>query len=183
MLPLPARLELRVGVPIQTFGVIVAAGVLIGAHLLRRYAEWHGVADDHIRGITAWITVTGFIGAHVFDVLAYQWPAGRAIQRRPAAAADLGGHLVLRRLHRRSDGLRVLCLVEAPPARLMADICIVGLLLAFSIGRIGCTVVSDHIGAAVDTNAWYAALAMDYPAGRSARQEALGSPQNGRAAM
>src|SRR5690242_10879987 len=49
------------------------------------------------------------------------------------------------------------------PARLFADITIVGLLPAFTIGRIGCTLVSDHIGAAVDPNAWYAFLAMDYP--------------------
>src|SRR5688572_4324835 len=65
--------ELDVGIPIQAFGVIVAVGVLIGAGILRRYAEWHGVPDDQIRGLTGWITVTGFIGAHVFDVLAYQW--------------------------------------------------------------------------------------------------------------
>ena len=49
------------------------------------------------------------------------------------------------------------------PARLFADITIVGLLPAFTIGRIGCTVVSDHIGAAVDPDSWYAFLAMDYP--------------------
>src|ERR1043165_446960 len=65
--------HLRSPGPIESFGVIVAAGVLIGASLLRRYAEWHGVPDEHIRGLTGWITVTGFIGAHVFDVLAYQW--------------------------------------------------------------------------------------------------------------
>ena len=53
--------------------MIVAAGVLIGAAILRRYAEWHGVTDDHIRGLTGWITVTGFIGAHLFDVIMYQW--------------------------------------------------------------------------------------------------------------
>ena len=47
--------------------------------------------------------------------------------------------------------------------RVMADVTTLGLLVAFSIGRIGCTVVSDHIGAAVDPNQWYAALAMDYP--------------------
>src|SRR3954471_6801842 len=62
-----------IGVPIQVFGMIVAAGVLIGAALLRRYAEWHGVSDDHIRALTGWITVTGFLGAHIFDVIAYQW--------------------------------------------------------------------------------------------------------------
>jgi hypothetical protein len=49
------------------------------------------------------------------------------------------------------------------PPRLFADISIVGLLPAFSIGRIGCTVVSDHIGAAVDPDKWYSFLAMDYP--------------------
>ena len=56
--------SLDVGIPIQSFGVIVAAGVLIGAALLRRYAEWHGVADEHIRGILGWITIAGFLGAH-----------------------------------------------------------------------------------------------------------------------
>ncbi|HET9990648.1 MAG TPA: prolipoprotein diacylglyceryl transferase family protein, partial [Kofleriaceae bacterium] len=50
------------------------------------------------------------------------------------------------------------------PTRLMADITVVGLLPAFSIGRIGCTMVSDHIGAAVDRAAWYAGIAMNYPA-------------------
>jgi hypothetical protein len=45
----------------------------------------------------------------------------------------------------------------------MADISIVGLLPAFSIGRIGCTVVSDHVGSVVDKAQWYAALAMNYP--------------------
>jgi hypothetical protein len=47
--------------------------------------------------------------------------------------------------------------------RLFADIALVGLLPAFTIGRIGCTVVSDHIGAIVEPDRWYAFLAMDYP--------------------
>src|SRR5215510_7115257 len=64
---------LDIGLPIQWFGVIVAIGVLIGATPLRRYAEWHGVSDDHIRSLLTWILITGFIGAHEFDVIAYQW--------------------------------------------------------------------------------------------------------------
>src|SRR5687767_12324662 len=60
--------------PIQGFGIIVAVGVLIGAAILRRYGEWHGVSDDHIRGLTGWITICGFLGAHIFDVVAYEWP-------------------------------------------------------------------------------------------------------------
>src|SRR5574339_472129 len=61
------------GLPIQSFGVIVAVGVLIGAALLRRYAEWHGVEDDHIRGLLGWVTICGFLGAHEFDMIAYNW--------------------------------------------------------------------------------------------------------------
>jgi phosphatidylglycerol:prolipoprotein diacylglycerol transferase len=147
--------------PIQSFGMIVAAGVLIGAALLRRYAEWHGVSDEHIRGLTGWITITGFIGAHVFDVIAYQW---HDLQQDPLLFVEVwkgissyGGFLG------GAAGFFFYVWWKRLPARLMADIGIVGLLPAFSIGRIGCTVVSDHIGAAVDANHWYAAIAMDYP--------------------
>src|SRR5437762_13746915 len=64
---------LDLGIPIQAFGVIVAVGVLIGATPLRRYAEWHGVSDDHIRGLLTWVMIAGFLGAHEFDVIAYNW--------------------------------------------------------------------------------------------------------------
>lgn len=153
--------ELDVGLPIQAFGVIVAIGVLIGAGVLRRYAEWHGISDDHIRGITGWVTVTGFIGAHVFDVLAYQWGD---FMRDPILILQIwkgissyGGFLG------GAFGFFFYVWWKRQPARVFADVTILGLLVAFSIGRIACTVVSDHIGAAVDPSKWYAALAMDYP--------------------
>lgn len=154
--------SLDVGLPIQSFGMIVAAGVLIGAALLRRYAEWHGVADEHIRGLTGWITVSGFIGAHVFDVIAYQW---NDLMENPILFVEVwkgissyGGFIG------GAIGFAIYVWWKRLPPRLMADIAIVGLLPAFSIGRIGCTVVSDHIGAAVDRASWYAGLAMNYPA-------------------
>jgi len=154
--------QLDVGLPIQAFGVIVAIGVLIGASLLRRYAEWHGFSDDHIRGLTGWVTVTGFIGAHVFDVLFYQWDD---FVENPAlifmiwkGIASYGGFLG------GAMGWWFYVWWKRLPMREMADITVIGLLVAFSIGRIGCTVVSDHVGAAVaNPDAWYAGLAMDYP--------------------
>jgi phosphatidylglycerol:prolipoprotein diacylglycerol transferase len=153
--------SLDVGIPIQAFGVIVAIGVLIGAGLLRRYAEWHGVEDDHIRGLTGWVTVCGFIGAHVFDVLFYQWDKFVAnpilILKIWEGISSYGGFLG------GAFGWWFYVWWKRLPMRLLADVTIVGLLPAFSIGRIGCTVVSDHIGAAVDTTKWYAVLAMDYP--------------------
>jgi phosphatidylglycerol:prolipoprotein diacylglycerol transferase len=146
---------------IQSFGVIVAVGVLIGAWLLRRYAEWHGRSDDDIRGLTGWITVTGFIGAHLFDVIAYQWDdlakdpllVFKVWKGISSYGGFLGGAM----------GFAFYIWWKRLPARLFADIGVVGLLPAFSIGRIGCTVVSDHVGAMVDPNKWYAPLAMNYP--------------------
>lgn len=148
--------------PIQSFGIIVAAGVLIGAALLRRYAEWHGVSDDHIRGLTGWITVTGFLGAHVFDVVAYQW---RDFMRDPvlilkvwSGISSYGGFIG------GAIGFFFYVWWKRLPGKLMADIAIIGLLPAFSIGRIGCTVVSDHIGAVIENrDAWYAFFGMEYP--------------------
>jgi len=153
--------SLDVGVPIQAFGVIVAIGVLIGAGVLRRYAEWHGVSDDHIRGITGWVTVTGFIGAHVFDVLFYQW---KDLEQNPILILQIwkgissyGGFLG------GAIGWWIYVWWKRLDLRLLADVTVLGLLVAFSIGRIGCSVVSDHIGSAVDPDQWYSVLAMDYP--------------------
>ncbi len=147
--------------PIQSFGVIVASGVLIGAAVLRRYAEWHGQSDHHIRALTGWVTVSGFVGAHVFDVLFYQW---NDFQKDPLlilwiwkSISSYGGFLG------GAIGWLIYVWRKRLDIRLYADITVIGLLVAFSIGRIGCTVVSDHVGAAVDPSQWYAALAMEYP--------------------
>ncbi len=172
--------SLDVGLPLQSFGIIVAAGVLIGATPLRRYAEWHGVSDDHIRGLLTWIMVSGFLGAHEFDVVAYQWDRiGDATVVQPAGWWFLpvgmwpsNWPLVLRIWDGISSyggfiggalGFALFVWWKRLPPRLFADIGVIGLLPAFTIGRIGCTVVSDHIGAAVDGDRWYAFLAMDYP--------------------
>src|SRR3569623_1542859 len=147
-----------IGVPIQAFGMIVAAGVLIGAALLRRYAEWHGVSDEHIRGLTGRDTVAGFFGAHIFDVIAYQW---NELVESPILLLKLwdgissyGGFIG------GAIGFAIYVWWKRLPVRLMADITIVGLLPAFSIGRIGCPVVRAHIGAAVARASWYAGIAM-----------------------
>ena len=130
--------------PIQPFGVLVAIGVLVGAHLLRKYGEWHGIHDDHIRGVTMWVIVSGFIGAHVFDVLAYQWSEFMEdpllIVKIWAGISSYGGFIG------GLTGLAVYIWWKRLPPMLVTDTCTVGLLAAFSIGRIGCAIVGDHMG-------------------------------------
>jgi phosphatidylglycerol---prolipoprotein diacylglyceryl transferase len=171
---------LDIGIPIQWFGMIVAVGVLIGATPLRRYAEWHGVSDEHIRGLLTWVMVSGFLGAHEFDMIAYQWdrlgdssfvepakwwflPSGLWPSNWPLPFRIWDGISSYGGFIGGAIGFSLYVWWKRLPTRLFADITIVGLLPAFSIGRIACTVVSDHIGAAVDPDRWYAFLAMDYP--------------------
>src|SRR5687768_3620136 len=142
--------------PLQPFGMIVAVGVLIGAWVMRLYAEKRGVDDDHLRGMTGWITVTGFIGAHVFDVLVYN----RAeLAKDPLILIKLwqgissyggfiGGTL----------GFLFYCWWKRLLPLFWSDTGLLGLLVAFSIGRIGCALVHDHVGTATDFFLGY-----DYP--------------------
>ncbi len=155
--------------PLPWFYVIVAIGIVIGARVLRRYAEWHGATDPHIRGLLIWVMLGSFVGGHGFDVIAYQWdqpgePSGwwppgrwplplRFWDGLSSYGGFLGGEL--------GFGLYV-WRRRLPPA-LFADITVLGGLVAFSIGRVACALVSDHVGAVVDPSRWYAIFAMNYP--------------------
>ncbi len=166
--------------PIQSFGLIVAGGVLFGAWLLRLYAEWHKVSDDNIRALLTWVMVSGFLGAHLFNMVAYDWHRiGAVVDNAPPSwwflpeplwfsnwplplriwdgISSFGGFIG------GTIGFAIFTWWRRLPARMMLDVTGVGLLPAFSIGRIGCTVVSDHVGAWVDPGSSWAFLAMEYP--------------------
>ena len=145
-----------IGIDLQWFGIIVATGLLIGAGIMRRYGERHGIDDDDLRGMTAWVCIAGFAGAHWFDVLFYQ---NDATARDPWLIVEfwkgissyggfIGGAL----------GWVVFQWWKRLQTGLWADITVVGLLPAFSIGRIGCTLVSDHVGAPTSNP-----IGWDYP--------------------
>lgn len=151
------HLELAGPLKIEPFGVIVAIGVVIGIRFLDRYAAWHRASEEHTRGLTWWLLASGFIGAHVFDVLAYQWDK---LMEDPILLVKLwsgissyGGFIG------GSLGYLIYVWWKRLPFALWADISMVGLLPAFTIGRIACTVVHDHPGAPTSSS-----LGFDYPA-------------------
>lgn len=149
------------GAPIDTFAPIVVAGILIGAELMQRYGARRGIGPGQLRLLLAYVIVSGFIGAHLVEILAYQ----------PHRLADEGPLLLLRlwdgissfggflggaigqllfvRWHRGGARLRLGTVFDTTG---------VGLLVAFTIGRIACTLVHDHVGRATDS-----VLGVDYP--------------------
>ncbi len=156
-LPYVALPVVDVGIEVQVFGPIVVAGVLVGAEVMQRHAQRHGLTTSDFRLLLAWVLVSGFLGAHAFELLAYQ---------RDQLAADgpvaflkiwgglssfggfLGGvigQLLFLRRRALSPGV-------------VFDTTGVGLLVAFTIGRVACTLVHDHVGVATDF-----VLGVDYP--------------------
>lgn len=142
--------------PLQPFGIIVAAGVLIGAEVQRRYMLRFGVDEEDIRGLTLWLIASGFLGAHLFDALVYEQDRlsedPLLILKVWDGISSYGGFI--------GGALGYVFFVwwKRLTPRLMADSAIVGLLTAFSIGRIACTIVHDHIGRATSSS-W----GVDYP--------------------
>jgi phosphatidylglycerol:prolipoprotein diacylglycerol transferase len=144
------------GLDLQPFGMLVATGVLVGAELCRRYSQRFGVDDDDLRKLTGWVVVSGFLGAHVFDVLAYQREEFgedpllliKVWKGISSYGGFLGGGI----------GLSAFIWMRRMRWGLVYDIIGVGLLPGFTIGRIGCSIVHDHIGRATDFF-----LGFDYP--------------------
>jgi phosphatidylglycerol:prolipoprotein diacylglycerol transferase len=148
--------HIDLGIKLQWFGILVASGVLLGVHIARKYGDRFAIDDDDMRGMTMWVVVSGFIGAHVFDVLMYQQ---EALKKDPLLLVMLwkgissyggfiGGAIGWYSFHawkRLSTGL-------------WADLTVIGLMIGFTIGRVGCTVVHDHMGRMTDFF-----LGTDYP--------------------
>lgn len=143
-------------VVLEPFGIIVAIGVLIGAELLRKRANRCGADEEDIRSIIAWVAISGFAGAHIFDVVAYQWDE---LVENPALLLQfwkgissyggiLGGAM----------GFAFFVWWKRLTPGMWADATILGLLPGFTIGRLACTVVHDHIGRATESG-----LGFDYP--------------------
>ncbi len=129
---------------IQPFGILVATGVLVGASLGRRYGERVNLDDEHLRKLIFTIVVGGFIGAHLFDVLVYT-PDRLAedpllLIKIWAGISSYGGFIggfVSFVFYVRKHNLAFLP---------YGDAILWGLAPGFTIGRIGCTIVHDHLG-------------------------------------
>lgn len=130
---------------VQTFGLFVALGILVGVAVFLRYARARGLETRSLEGLAWWIIVLGLVGSRLLFVLTHL----RDYRDRPLAAFALWeGGLQF------SGAFLVAVLLIAwwlrrhpeVPGRALVDGIVLGLAPGLAIGRLGCVAVGEHLG-------------------------------------
>jgi phosphatidylglycerol:prolipoprotein diacylglycerol transferase len=137
---------------VEPFGVLVALGVYCGIYFTLRQGRKREVDERELTSFLLWIAVTGFVSAHVLDVIFYYpglvledpW----SLLRLWDGLSSFGGFtgavlagLAWRLRHRKSIFAYADVVGSAFP-------------VTWLFGRAGCAVVHDHPG--VPSDAWFA---------------------------
>ena len=126
------------GIPIFTYGVLVAAGVLLGLWYARRYAARVGIDPERVWNLGIYIVLAGLAGAKIWFVLSsagYYWHHRNEIfgfatlQSGGTFYGGFLGALLVAVLYARFQRLPFLPLLDSYSA---------GLPLGHAIGRLGC---------------------------------------------
>lgn len=132
--------------PFQPFGIMVAIGLLLGVNFVYRRTERLGFDLEHARKLVFWCAACGFVGAHVFEVLAYQPESLREdpllLLKIWTSMSSFGGFLG------GTAGFFIYARRNRLPLRVWADTIMYGLVPGMVFGRLGCAIVHDHIGKA-----------------------------------
>jgi phosphatidylglycerol:prolipoprotein diacylglycerol transferase len=133
---------------IHVFGILVAIAVVLGIWLARKRAKPMGVDAEKLESLINWMLLCGFICAHVLDEIFYH---PDEIARNPLSLiflwegiSSFGGFTGA------ALGIFLWKRFKNPKERLLpyADLILSVLPIAWIIGRLGCSVVHDHKGAA-----------------------------------
>ncbi|MBX7101477.1 MAG: prolipoprotein diacylglyceryl transferase [Myxococcaceae bacterium] len=150
-------LELPLGQKIDLFGVLSAAGVMLGAWLGARAAKHYAPGDDEpLRGVVPWTVSFGLVGGHFLHLFAYHpelirpdpWGILRVWDGLSSMGGVLGALLGIFVYFRREK------IVLTP----YLDAFALGTAPGWMVARIGCFVVHDHPGVLTDSP-----LAVNFP--------------------
>ena len=131
-------------VEIHPFGLLVAAGVLIGAMIAERRGRAVGLHPSAVMNLAGWVLIPAFVLAHVVDALAYH---PDVVREHPELLLQLwnglssfGGFM--------GAALGALAWQRVNKASIlaMADPIAFGFPFGWLFGRTGCFVVHDHPG-------------------------------------
>jgi phosphatidylglycerol---prolipoprotein diacylglyceryl transferase len=135
-------------IALHAFGLLVAFAVILGAKVLKRRASESGLPPRGADRFIVWILVGGFVGAHLFDRLAY-FPRETladplSLLRLWGGLSSFGGFLG------GTIGALLFFARHANPRTALryADAFAFAFPLAWVFGRLGCFVAYDHPGSA-----------------------------------
>ncbi|HVO31030.1 MAG TPA: prolipoprotein diacylglyceryl transferase [bacterium] len=129
---------------VHAFGVMVAAAVLAGIHLGKKYAPVFGETPEDVDSLSTWVLIGGFLGAHLVDRLFYfpgevaknPWTLIEIWDGLSSFGAGLGGAV----------GIVAWTIRRRKPFVAMGDLTASILPVSWGLGRVGCALVHDHLG-------------------------------------
>lgn len=132
------------GRSVAAFGILVVVGIMLGIRFAQSRARTLGVPESEINVAMAWALVSGFLGSHVVVLLTEPGATAHGLRslltfwNGMSSFGGFFGALVGLTLYFRRR--RRHWLVEA-------DILMQALVIGWIFGRLGCTLVHDHVGA------------------------------------
>jgi len=151
MIPYIQQPSLELGpISIQAFGVLLAAAALIGLAIFRRRSTGAGLDREVGSQLVGWVLIAGFLGAHLVDRLLYNLgetlanplslltPWEGISSYGGLLGGTVGALLFLRRHPQGEKNWRYL------------DAIAYALPFGFIVGRLGCFLAFDHVGAPTD---------------------------------
>ena len=135
---------------LQVFGPLVAAGVILGYHRCLHYAKKKNVDEFLVRDLMFWVLVTGFVISHWVSVLFY-FPEDVAANPLVLimiwnGLSSVGGFFGA------TVGFTWYLRKQKQPYLVYLDMMIYGLLVGFTMGRLGCSLLHDHPGGVVNAS-------------------------------
>lgn len=132
---------------INTFGILMALGVLLGTWLARVYVERNGMDEEVLRWLGIRLIVWGFIGAYVLNTVFYEWDNLLADPWKTIKSIGISSYGAMV-----AGAIAFFYYTKAKnlDRRKWADMMAWGGAGGWLLGRLGCALAHDHLGKKTD---------------------------------
>ncbi len=135
------------------FGPVALVGIVVGFRRMLHYARVRGLDVDATDRLGTWVLIGGLAMAHWVSMLFY-FP--ERVVDNPWSLLSLNGLSSMGGFLGGALAFIVVARRRRLPLREHADAVAFGLLVGFTIGRVGCSLVHDHPGSVASPDAWLA---------------------------
>ncbi len=155
--------EIKVGLAIRGYGVMMLAGIFAGVGLSVYRGQRQGFDSEKIITLAFWMCICGVVGARLFYVIQKRDQFSGSIPEMVGEMINMtqGGLVVYGSLIGATAGGAFYLWYSKMPMLRMADIAIPGMLVGLALGRIGCLMNGCCFGGVCDIPQ----IAQQFPAG------------------